>query len=193
MNNQDIVSQLKELTKVMTGAEEVPGDTVTDVVRFMSNTYQGGGSSGLKETKLNVQCMTNHSPYDVEINCYEQIIDDTHSILTVNVDSPIAVYDNGTSEKDEPCLNTYDLKENGTYDVYKVSDTGVGIMGNLICTYYEGYASGEPKLMTGVLSFNGDTATFIPSANGTDAYYGGIEMMSVSGILKKCPIVEVIQ
>lgn len=192
MNNQDIVSQLKGLATVMTGAETVPGDTITDVVKFMKDNYQGGGSSGLKETKLNVECITNHSSHNVEINCHEQIIDDTHSILTVNVDSPIAVWDD-TSEKDEPFLNSYDLKENGTYDVYKVSDTGVGIMGDLICTYYEGYASGEPKLMTGVLSFDGDTATFIPSANGTDEYYGNIEIMSVSGTLKKCPIVEFIQ
>lgn len=137
------------------------------------------GNVGIKETSLAMKIITNHSPYERTIICCEQGIDDTHSLLTV------------TEFTEEIFLNNYDLKEDGTYDILTYEDTFKGLKGNLVCVYTESYTtSGGP--LVGVISFNGRIGTFYPSSKGTEDYYGGINIESCSGVLKKCPSDEFI-
>ena len=133
-------------------------------------------AGGVKEIQLDVQCITNHSPYDFLMTCHEQEIDDKYSLITVTELAESWFF-----------LNNYDLKSDNTYDILTLNDTLMGLKGNLVCTYYEDYNTGA-GLMTGIISFNGNTGTFCPSANGSESYKGGITISSVSGVLKKCPI-----
>lgn len=145
-----------------------------ELIDVIKEHKTGGGNSGIKEFSLPIKIITNHSPYDRQMVCCEQEIDNTHSLLTV------------TDFMEEIILNNYDLKADGTYDVLEYEDTFKGLKGNLICIYTESYnTSGGP--MFGVISFNGRIGTFYPSSKGTEDYYGGINIISCSGVLKKCP------
>ena len=171
MNNQDIVSQLKELTKVMTGAEEVPGDTVTDVIKFAKDNYQAGGG-GTKSSTL-------------ELTDIETTNDDVLSLVGFEI---------GTDLDFATLFNVISLQSNyvgyamcnenkngdGSYNMFKA----MNVFGNMQCLYQEQYTSGG-EMLTGVLHFNGAKARFYPSADGTTDYEGAIVFHQMFGTLAK--------